>query len=485
MGSGNVITKRDKQGLGSTRSLFSEFPAFKSSLSYLAYKLFIKPRSTDEDSRRRESILNYLLVGTLILTTTASMRVVIDYLKYGEAYHGAPPYLLFFAFSIFFGLYVLSRIRFYRLAAYIFILLYFSLATYTIYKWGVGPPQGLLIYALVIVAASVLVGTRLAIVVTIGIDIVLIGLTYLYQIGRVHPDTYWANSVGKMEDTIVYVVTLGVILIVSWLSNREIERSLNRAHASELALKEERDLLEVKVEERTRELRKAQQEEILQLYRFAELGKMTSSLIHDLVNPLTTVSLNLEQLGGKQKPDIVKRAKDAAKRMENFIETARLQVHQQRTHSFFMADQIISQAIEDTIARAKANNVAVDFIAKATVEIYGNPARFHQVILNLLCNAIDSYESKVIKGNKRDVTIELYKDKRTAYITVRDLGRGIPEEIRAKIFEPFFSTKSKDRGLGLGLSITKDIFEKDFSGTITVATQEGKGTSFLLSFPIK
>ncbi|MGZ3495565.1 MAG: sensor histidine kinase, partial [Thermodesulfobacteriota bacterium] len=68
-------------------------------------------------------------------------------------------------------------------------------------------------------------------------------------------------------------------------------------------------------------------------------------------------------------------------------------------------------------------------------------------------------------------------------IHIRDTGIGIPEEIRGKIFEAFFTTKQKVKGVGLGLSVCYGII-KDHGGDIKVESQEGKGTTFAISLPI-
>jgi signal transduction histidine kinase len=68
-------------------------------------------------------------------------------------------------------------------------------------------------------------------------------------------------------------------------------------------------------------------------------------------------------------------------------------------------------------------------------------------------------------------------------IIVQDWGCGISPEITGKIFQPFFTTKTTGNGIGIGLSSTKEIIEKDFSGTVTVESSEGWGSTFRITFP--
>jgi signal transduction histidine kinase len=381
---------------------------------------------------------------------------------------------------------LLSRIRFHRVAALLFVATYFSLASYTLYTWGILLHTGLLLFALVIIISGILVGTKFAIAVLGGTSLTLLVLAHFTAKHTIQPSLDWTTQPGGYDDAVTFIIILSIITMVSWLSNRETERSLARARHSERALTEQRDLLEVMVHERTRELEKTQQEELLRLYQFAELGKLTSSLIHDLVNPLTTVSLSLAKMKNTEKSQLAKRALDGAKRMESFIGMARKQINNQRTYTFFDVADIITQVINDVEIRAKKQKVIIDFVPKSTIEIYGDPIKFHELIINLMTNAIDSYHT--VKPNPRFtpfVALELYREAESAVITIRDHGHGIPEEIAGKVFDPFFSTKPEDKGMGLGLAIVKDIIDKEFAGTITVSSRIHEGTSILIRIPLR
>ncbi len=442
------------------------------------------PRSRNENDRRRELILNVLLLASLILSFAGVVSVTFDRLTVGAGYRGAPVIIVYAVFSFFAILYLLSRIRFYRIAAIIFVASYFLIATYLIYSWGILLAQGMLLYALVVVIASLLISTRGGIIWFSLSLVTLLIITYLQSTGMVTPNLYWATESVGFDDSIVYIFTLLVITITSTLSNREVERSLERAHKSEAALKIERDLLEVKVEERTRDLKRAQQEEIVQLYRFAELGKLASSLIHDLVNPLTAVSLNLERLNKKDQSTILLRAVEGTKRMENFIAMARQQIKNQQSRTLFSISDEITQAIAELEQANRNRQVTVSFKPVPSMHIVGNPMKFHEVMVNLIGNAIDSYRGVALSDTQRqEVLITATESKRLTVIKIQDRGSGIPKAAQDKIFEPFFSTKTDSDGLGLGLSITRDIVEKDFHGTISVESQEHEGTTFTITLP--
>lgn len=455
------------------------------SLQFL-YRL-VQPRSKDEDLKRREFIFNVLLLGSILLSTVATLIVKIDSIVFGEAYVGVPPEILLIICLTFLALYFFSRAGFFIPVAYVLIGIYFASATYTVYTWGAEIPQGLLTYTLIIVMSGVLISTRFAFAVTLITSSTLIILAYL-QVNRfIHPNLYWRSEMLNMGDMMAIVSTLGVIMIISWLFNREIEKALYRARSSEKALKKERDLLEIKVEERTRELRQAQLEKMTQLYRFAEFGRLASGLFHDLVNPLTDVSLNLEMLGTQKTSLLLKRALSGIKRMESFVGVARKQIQKQKTKTNFSLTDEIDQSIQILTHKAREEGVEIHFPQTGNLEIYGNPLRFHQLATNLLSNSIDAYE-KIKRGKgKRQVLVELKETDNIVHLTVQDWGCGIPQKHLGKIFDPFFTTKSVDKGTGLGLCICKDIVEKDFNGSINVESAQGKnkGTTFLVEFPIK
>jgi two-component system NtrC family sensor kinase len=99
-----------------------------------------------------------------------------------------------------------------------------------------------------------------------------------------------------------------------------------------------------------------------------------------------------------------------------------------------------------------------------------------QVILNLFKNAKEAMP----RGGS--LTVRTEKEDTKVLIRIQDTGIGIPEEIRNRIFEAFFTTKQKVKGVGLGLSVCYGII-KDHGGEIRVDSKEGKGTTFTISLP--
>ena len=464
-------------------------------------KLFVflvQPKSRDEDYARRELILNILLLGSLFLSSIATLSAKISLaraIRSGKTQQALPVEITMAISLTFLALYFFSRGGKSRLIAYVLVLLGFFPAVYTSYNWGASVPQALLVYALMIVMAGVLIGTKFAFLTTIAVSSSLFVIFYLQNEEIILVNTIWRKRAYHYGDIGVFVVTLIIIAIVSWLFNREIEEALHRARGSEKALKKERDLLEVRVEERTKELKKVQLEKMRHLYRLADFGRMTAGLFHDLVNPLTMVSLNLERLqarglGARKRKvnndtkKLVGRAVDGTRRMREFVKAVRKQIQKQKTEAYFSLNDEIAQVMEVIEHRTKELRVKLSFASTKKIRTYGNPFRFNQLVSNLVCNAIDSYE-KIRRRKNRKVIIALLTKNNKAILVVQDFGCGITKKDTKKIFDPFFTTKSIEKGTGIGLSICKDITEKEFGGKIKVKSKEGKGATFTVEFPIK
>jgi signal transduction histidine kinase len=450
----------------------------------------VETRSSDEEVRRTGFILNILLLGSLGLSGLAACIAFKEWIRLDGGYGGTSPFVLLGVWAFFLVLYGMSRRGHVILSACIFIGIYLLETTSTLYRWGADLPIGLLSYVLIIVLSGVLLGTAVTFAVTFALSAILILLVRLQMTGAIESQHYWRTESVDMDDMVVIPAMFCMVAVVSWLFNREIKKSLRRALVSEAALKKERDLLEMRVEERTRELRQVQMEKMSQMYHFAEFGKLSSGLFHDLMNPLTALSLHLERLKDAQPREIsgmrlhLEEAVEATNRMEAFISAARKQIQKQETKTLFSPDKEIRQVIRILGYKAKNGKVEVEFEGEGTIEAYGNLLKFSQVVANLLSNAIDAYGQDGGRFARRKVVLRLEKRRSAMAVSVQDWGNGISEEHLRRVFDPFFTTKDFERGTGIGLSISKEIVEKDFGGRIFVSSKVGEGTIFTVEIPL-
>lgn len=359
--------------------------------------------------------------------------------------------------------------------------------------------MALLADVLAIVIGGILMDAHRAFFIAVLVALSLYVIGALQSKGFIFVDRTWRTpELWTLGEVTVFSLVFFVIATVSWLSNREIAKSLKRARTSEEELKKERDLLERKVEARTQELREVQTEKIAQLYRFAEFGRLSAGIFHDLMSPLSALSLSVEQsVSLKERDDIssedakesLSRAVKAARKLEDLVVSVRRQLAREQTKTRFSLCEEIELVVDMLSHRARQGRIAVIFSSDENIFLFGDPVRFNQVLLNLITNAMDAYQSDtseaescgISKAALREIRIDLKRLEGRVVLTITDHGSGIPAPLLSKIFEPFFTTKTN--GHGIGLSITKRIVERDFTGTIEVASDVGVGTSFRLSFP--
>jgi len=443
---------------------------------------FIKPQSLDEDIRRREYILNILILASLFVFIILNIIRIINYIinphNPGRPLTYTLTILVFFLF-----LWKLTRQGWIKTASSLLIAIYSLPMFYSFITWGADLPAVLLLAILIIALFGLLIGARLVLISTLLINIFLLALTYLQEEKIIIVKDYWRTSPRNLGDAIAYFVLSIIIAIVVWLFSRGIQRALERARQSEQALKLERDSLEIKVQERTSQIRVMEADKINQLYRLAEFGRLSSGIFHDLVNPLTAISLNLEQIQNNNLNQVstaktyLGQAIIATHKMEDLIISIKKQLQRKSSLSSFSLNQEISQVIQILAYKARRANVVVEFQSSEELIYYGDAIKFSQIATNLICNAIESFES--LPKIDQKIKISLQTEQNNIILKVTDSGCGIEPINLLKIFEPFFSTKEESgRGLGLGLSSTKNLVEKDFGGAITVTSLPGQETTF-------
>ncbi len=457
------------------------------SILRLLYERFIQPRARSEDDSRREFILNVLLSSIFVLMLCLASIVVFGHIQSGDQYQGAR---LDLVLGMLVGVGVLigiSRTGHPTLSATLLISLLFVANFYTNMSRGVDLPMTWMLYALLVYMSGILIGPWTSFFFTMLVAILFTALTGLNEAGlNAFFIRDWRSDGFKIPDAIGFSLSLGVIFVVSWLSKREITRSLRRARTSEAALKIERDSLEVKVEQRTRELREEQQRRLEEHARFADFGRLASGVLHDLANPLTSMSLNLQQaraLETGSQAQLLERVIQGADRMGALLRTARTQFRPSNEHvTFSLADEI-EHVAELLSFKARSANVTIDLNAVENVQTQGSPQGFNRVVANLMANAIDAYADASVQS--RPLRVICTVDGDDAVIAVEDEAGGIKPEMQSKIFEIFFTTKAASGGSGMGLVSAKSIAEKDFGGSLILARSDATGSRFEFRFPIR
>ncbi len=441
-------------------------------------------------------LLRTLILGTLFLASLSLVLNLFFFLRSklfsNYSFYGDSPLNVIGFLSIFIYLYYLIQKNLYRYAAIGLVLTYVCIGFYSSVKWGADVPFAFLIYALAIMLAGISLSGRHAIATNLVIIVGLSIIIYLQKKSYIDFDYSWTSRKLDLVDNITTGLILSIVALVSWLSNREIHYSFNLARKTERALIAEKNNLEFKVIERTRDLEKIQMEKMIQVYRLAELGKIAGGLIHEIVNPLTSVSISLEQLDNSKKSStnrkqintVIQRAISGTKEMERYVRATRRQIQKQEIYKNFNITDSIVDCIKIFSYRVKTENVRIitNIDQNSNSAIYGDPIKFHHIINNLISNSFDALSE--IRKKSKHIIIETLIEADHLIIKVEDNGKGISKSEIQKVFRPFFTTK-KDHGTGIGLAITKDIIEKNFGGKIGVVSKLNSGTTFTIQLPLQ
>jgi two-component system NtrC family sensor kinase len=153
-----------------------------------------------------------------------------------------------------------------------------------------------------------------------------------------------------------------------------------------------------------------------------------------------------------------------------------------------LCDEYLRLAYQGLRAKDKTFNAALNLdLASDLPLVEGVGADLGRVLLNLFNNAFYAVRQRQQTGEPGyapTVSVSTTFTNQQVHVVVRDNGPGIPVEVRAKIFQPFFTTKSTGEGTGLGLSLSHDIISQGHGGTLAVESQEGVGTVFTIALAI-
>ena len=222
-------------------------------------------------------------------------------------------------------------------------------------------------------------------------------------------------------------------------------------------------------------------EKNLQNINFEQIGKLASGILHDISNPLTSLSLNIRSLKNYKFSEFSEAKKDidnlmdTTKKMQNFINSVQKQIKNQEEKTNFSPNQEIKETLNLYSYKLKKEKISLEINLKSNKKLFANSVKFNQIIANLISNSIDAFD-KNNKNNK--ITIETYDKKNIIIIIIKDNGRGIKQENLNKIFEDRFTTKNQQKGTGIGLYFVDKIIRNDFKGDIKVSSIENLGTRF-------
>jgi signal transduction histidine kinase len=328
------------------------------------------------------------------------------------------------------------------------------------------------------------------------------GGIYLHLLPFMHGMLYVGNTAPLSEDELNLVQSLADAFSVAYARYEDFRQL-------ELAKKE--------VDKAFTELKQAQQQ-LVQSEKMASLGELTAGIAHEIQNPLNFVN-NFSEVSNeliKEIQDLRQKThkvtqdteedtllKDIASNLEkiNFHgkradAIVKSMLQHSRTSSGkkeltdinVLCDEYLRLAYHGYRAKDKSFNAKFESQLDPSLPKVNVMAQdIGRVVLNLINNAFYVVNEKArlqAEGFMPQVTVVTRKLDSTIEISVKDNGNGIPDSIKEKIFQPFFTTKPTGQGTGLGLSLAYDIVTKGHGGELKVETEEGKGTAFIINLPM-
>ena len=231
-----------------------------------------------------------------------------------------------------------------------------------------------------------------------------------------------------------------------------------------------------------------QRESLYQREKLAALGSLLAGVSHELNNPLSVVvarAVLLEEQGDAKTQAAAVKIRTAAERCARIVRTFLAMARQQRPERGPVAiNDVITAALDITAYAIRTSGIGVELVlAPDLPPILADADQLHQVLLNLLVNAQQSLQEMPPPRRIR-VTSALDPGRDTLRVTVADNGPGIPPTLRARIFEPYFTTKPLGMGTGVGLAVSLGIVEAH-GGRLTVDCPKGGGAVFTIALPAR
>ena len=238
--------------------------------------------------------------------------------------------------------------------------------------------------------------------------------------------------------------------------------------------------LEERIESAVRELRQKDQA-LIQQNRLASMGEMINNIAHQWRQPLNVISLIVQglpeckDLSQEALNQEIERIMGVVLHMSQTIDDFRYFFRQDKKMSRFSANQAVAKAVDFITPSLIDKGICITVSDQSEVAVFGYSNEYAQVLLNLLSNAKDALaETKPLDPH---MVISITRVEERSVVTITDNGGGISSDVMPRIFDPYFTTKEKLQGSGIGLYMSKIIIEQNMGGSLTAENIAG-GVTF-------
>jgi signal transduction histidine kinase len=211
---------------------------------------------------------------------------------------------------------------------------------------------------------------------------------------------------------------------------------------------------------------------------------MIGNIAHQWRQPLNTLGLLVQELqlsyecgqfSGEALEKSVDDAMQVIRHMSQTIDDFRHFFQTDREKVTFRVAEVVDKVVNIVGASLKQHRIELTVSASGEAIIHGYPNEYSQVLLNILLNAKDVFGERNVAQPR--IELQVYEEEGKAVVLIDDNAGGIPAQIVDKIFDPYFTTKSPDKGTGVGLHMSKTIIEKNMKGSLT-ARNHADGARF-------
>lgn len=366
-----------------------------------------------------------------------------------------------------------------HLVSYLTIVLIVIFSLKGSFVWGIDSYTIYTIYPFIIFLSSILIGSKFSLLVFLLFCFNLIFTFFLQRDGYFFENYFWIEFSPNFFNLLTILIVYLLMTFLFWVSSKGIENTLDRSKKLAQQLKLHNKRLEIVVEKKTNQLKMLQFKQLTKIAPLLDLGKLSAGLIHDIREPLSVLSVILQD--AQQNKNIVHdldKAFLAINKIDDLSKISSCKLFSESELEVFNLNQEIYKLISLFEYNSRLKKIKIIFAPHKEFELHADRKKLIQVLTNLLLNALESYDN--VEKKEKYVFIKLVKKPRNLLIVIKDYGIGIKTEQLTHIFEPGFSSKDMSGSLGFGLYVSQEVMREIFYSKIRVASKDKIGSSFSL-----
>jgi signal transduction histidine kinase/ABC-type nitrate/sulfonate/bicarbonate transport system substrate-binding protein len=302
----------------------------------------------------------------------------------------------------------------------------------------------------------------------------------------------WINV--NYKEIVDYVLVWQVIFVsfilisITLFWNRRLKREVKKRKEVENQLfdlnKSLENKIKIEIEKNTK-----QQVILMQQSKLVQMGEMIENIAHQWRQPLAQINSSVllidtvlmkNQFNNTQVEDKLLEIESLTDYMSKTIDDFKNFFHPNKEKSTFTIENAVNKSYDIVKGSIKVHHIKTKIDISENLQCYSHLEELQQVILTILNNAIDALVIKAIKSPK--ISLKAYEQEKNIILEIQDNAQGIDEKIINKIFEPYFTTKHKSQGTGLGLYMAKMILESGLEGSLSVENRLD-GACFIIEVP--